>query len=86
MVGDAGMIAGCHACWPTTRSLLGQPGTSWYLEWSVVARQAIHDRRLLRSLGFLTASFTDVPEDEPTPEDGPAESEDLDSPIAVAAE
>jgi len=59
---------------------------SWYLEWSVVARQAIHDRRLLRSFGFLTASFTDVPEDEPTPEDGPAESEDLDSPGAVAAE
>ena len=26
---------------------------SWYLEWSVIARAAIRDRRLLRSLGFL---------------------------------
>jgi len=26
---------------------------AWYLEWSTIARSAIHDRRLLRLLGFL---------------------------------
>lgn len=27
---------------------------NWYLEWSGIARAAIHDRRALRALGFLT--------------------------------
>ncbi len=42
---------------------------AWYKEWSVIARQAVHDRRLLRSLGFLTASGAPVSDDEPTEED-----------------
>ena len=29
---------------------------AWYLEWSAIARSAIRDRRLLRSLGFLRAT------------------------------
>lgn len=29
---------------------------SWYLEWSQIARVAIHDRRLLRALGFRATS------------------------------
>jgi hypothetical protein len=51
----------------------------WYMEWSVVARKAIHDRRLLRSLGFLTASGTVVPDDEPTEEDPIDDEKDLEA-------
>jgi hypothetical protein len=28
----------------------------WYLEWSAIARVAVKDRRLLRSMGFLNGS------------------------------
>ena len=60
---------------------------TWYLEWSAIARVAISDRRLLRSLGFLRYKSqasgaededeSDDPEDpedvvEPAPTDEPA--------------
>jgi hypothetical protein len=52
---------------------------SWYLEWSAVARVAIHDKHQLRALGFRpdgSGSATDEPEPEPeAPKpsvDGPA--------------
>jgi hypothetical protein len=32
---------------------------SWYLEWSTLARVAISDRRLLRSLGFRRSARAD---------------------------
>lgn len=45
---------------------------TWYLEWSAIARVAISDRRMLRSLGFLRyksqASGADE-SDDPEPED-----------------
>ncbi|MCC6873456.1 MAG: hypothetical protein IT378_04030 [Sandaracinaceae bacterium] len=47
---------------------------NWYLEWSGIARVAIQDRRLLRTLGFLrTARSGSGPEEpgEPTPEPAP---------------
>ncbi|MBZ0117299.1 MAG: hypothetical protein K8H88_09905 [Sandaracinaceae bacterium] len=50
---------------------------NWYLEWSGIARVAIQDRRLLRSLGFLrsTRSGNDTEDpDEPGPEPEPAPS------------
>ncbi len=55
---------------------------AWYLEWSIIARQAVHDRRLLRSLGFLTATGNEVPVDEPTEED--AVNDEPDAPDATA--
>lgn len=42
---------------------------AWYLEWSALTRLAIHDRRLLRSLGFLTSSGAEVSPDEPSEAD-----------------
>jgi len=45
----------------------------WYLEWSTIARQSIHDRAQLRLMGFLrrspTASAEDEPEDEAVEEE-----------------
>jgi hypothetical protein len=38
----------------------------WYREWSQIARAAISDRRVLRSLGFLNAKRKAGPEDEET--------------------
>ncbi len=35
---------------------------SWYLEWAQIARIAIHDRRVLRSLGFLQSQSRPSPE------------------------
>ena len=37
---------------------------AWYLEWSTIARTAISDRRLLRSLGFLAVSGSKAGDEE----------------------
>jgi hypothetical protein len=45
---------------------------SWYLEWSEIARVAIHDRRALRSLGFLKPERrSDEDEETETPAPAP---------------
>lgn len=54
---------------------------AWYQEWSAIARNVIHDRRLLRSLGFLTASGSPVSDEEPTEEDIIDENEDATEPL-----
>ncbi len=59
---------------------------SWYEEWSTVARQAIHDRRLLRAMGFLLASGAPVPDDSPTEEDASDDEAELDDVEVDAAE
>lgn len=48
---------------------------NWYLEWSGIARIAISDRRLLRTLGFLrgSSSSSQEPEFPEEPGDGPSE-------------
>jgi hypothetical protein len=47
---------------------------AWYLEWSAIARTAIKDRRVLRSLGFLRSRPSggpdeDVMDDQPLDDD-----------------
>ena len=44
---------------PTDTAAAEQAMWDWYLEWSTVARQAITDRNVLRSLGFLRPSRAD---------------------------
>jgi hypothetical protein len=56
----------------------------WYLEWSVIARQAIHDKRLLRALGFLAANGSVVSDDTPTEEE--QVDSDIDTEPEAAAE
>lgn len=59
---------------------------AWYLDWSAVARVAVKDRRLLRSLGFL--SNTRRSEDEAAEEVDaldPTEPDGVPSPLRSAA-
>ena len=43
---------------------------AWYIEWSTIARNAIHNGNVLRALGFLSAPGA-KPDDEPAGEDEP---------------
>jgi hypothetical protein len=57
---------------------------AWYLEWSSIARAAIRDRRLLRTLGFLQSrrsSASDVEDGD----DALVDEDDSDEPDAPVA-
>ena len=60
----------------TDRAAAEKAMWDWYLEWSTVARQAISDRNVLRSLGFLRAVRADPDDDfgEAAGDDEPSES------------
>jgi hypothetical protein len=61
---------------PTTDTVSEDKMWQWYLEWSRIARTVIHDRRLLRSLGFLkSGASTDSDEDEDEDEDAASTEE-----------
>jgi len=55
---------------------------AWYLEWSAIARSAIHDPRLLRALGFLrTTSKGGVDAEDENEDDGDGDGDDDDGAV-----
>ena len=55
---------------------------AWYLEWSTIARTAIKDRRVLRSLGFLRPQIGGGP-DEDVMDDEPLDDDIVEEPVPV---
>ena len=56
---------------------------AWYLEWSTIARKAITDRRLLKSLGFLRSAGAKAEEEELEIEEQ-GETEEIEGPVGTA--